>query len=66
MTPLPYFLLLFPSYIVWGTSIFGFPEDLFADEIAPYLPTVDLQSLLQTTPSMKSILSHLLAQRHSM
>ena len=47
-------------------SIFNFPGELLVDGIAPYLSTVDLQSLLQTTSSMKVLLSHLIAQRHSM
>ena len=47
------------------TSVFGCPEDLFIDQIAPYVSTLDLQSLIQTTSSMPRILSHLLAQRHS-
>ena len=60
-------LLLIKSFVdVHSASVFGFPEDLFVDDIASCLPTEDLQILLATTPSMQRILSDLLVQRHSM
>ena len=60
------FLAMKAPLVVDGAAVFGFPEELFMDEIAPYLPTADLQSLLRTTPSMQRLLSDLLVQRYSM
>ena len=59
-------LILKRASRVCCTSISGCFGDLIVDEIAPYLPTVDLHSLSRTTSSIKNTLSHLLAQRHSM
>ena len=49
-----------------GASIFGLTDDLFVDEIVPYLLTLDLQSLSQTTSSIESTLTHIFVQRDSM